>query len=173
MKVFGDSLADSGTFGIKFTVQGADSLIYPERVAASYGTTLCNFYVFTVASFAANPKAGCTNYAVGGGVINHATPGDPRGIPVQLSTHAATGSFAATDLALIDGGGNDAAALVAAYLAIRGDGGASYAALLEHLADADPGGHSPGRRRGQLRRHGRGKRSGAVGGLVQELGRGL
>jgi len=29
----GDSLADSGTFGFKFTVQGAQSFIYPERVA--------------------------------------------------------------------------------------------------------------------------------------------
>lgn len=133
VKVFGDSLADSGTFGIKFTVQGADSLIYPERVAASYGVTLCNFYVFNGTTFAANPKAGCTNYAIGGGVINSANGADPRGIPLQLATAAAAGSYAETDLALIDGGGNDAAALVGAYLAIPRDGAASYRALLGTL----------------------------------------
>ena len=33
VKVMGDSLADVGTFGIKFTVQGSGSQIYPERVA--------------------------------------------------------------------------------------------------------------------------------------------
>jgi len=133
VKVFGDSLADSGTFGIKFTVQGADSLIYPERVAATYGTTLCNFYVFTGTTFAANPKAGCTNFAIGGGVINHSNAADPRGIPLQLATAAAAGSYTASDLALIDGGGNDAADLVGAYLKVRADSGASYAALLGTL----------------------------------------
>jgi len=35
VKVMGDSLADVGTFGFKFTVQGAASLTYPERVAQS------------------------------------------------------------------------------------------------------------------------------------------
>src|SRR6218665_1000121 len=86
VKVFGDSLADSGTFGYKFTVQSADNQIYPERVAASYGITLCNFYTFTT-TFAPNSKAGCTNYAIGGGVINMTTSAvDPRGIPVQLAT---------------------------------------------------------------------------------------
>lgn len=77
LKVMGDSLADSGTFGLKFTVNGADSLIYPERIAAAYGLALCNAYTATgAASFVPNPaQAGCTNYAIGGGRINfHATP---------------------------------------------------------------------------------------------------
>ncbi|MFO1265822.1 MAG: phospholipase [Rubrivivax sp.] len=58
---------------------------------------------------------------------------DPRGIGVQFATATAGGNFGAGDL-LIDGGGNDAAALVGAYLkaqpAPAGDGGASYLALL-------------------------------------------
>jgi len=133
VKVFGDSLADSGTFGFKATVNGADSLIYPERVAASYGATLCNYYTATGAdSFVPNPKAGCTNYAIGGGVINHPSPTNPKGITLQLATASAAG-YTASDLVLIDGGGNDAAALVGAFLAIPRDGGASYVALLGTL----------------------------------------
>lgn len=113
LKVFGDSLADVGTFGIKFTVQGSESLIYPERIAQAYGLSQCNFYVFTGTTFAANPKAGCTNFAIGGAVINHANPMDPRGVPLQLAT---AGGFKSSDLLLIVGGGNDAADLVGAYM---------------------------------------------------------
>jgi outer membrane lipase/esterase len=130
VKVFGDSLADSGTFGYKFTVQAVDGLIYPERIAATYGASLCNFYVFTGVTFAANSKAGCTNYAIGGAVINQADPASPLGIPLQFANAVAGGNYAATDLALIDGGGNDASALVGAYLKAPYDGGASLAALL-------------------------------------------
>ncbi|MDC8786523.1 SGNH/GDSL hydrolase family protein [Roseateles koreensis] len=129
VKVFGDSLADSGTFGIKFTVQAADTLIYPERVAASYGLSLCNFYVFTGTTFAANSKAGCSNFAIGGGVINMSNAADPRGIPLQLATAGSMG-FSATDLAVIDGGGNDAAALIGAYLNAPKDSAAAYSSLL-------------------------------------------
>ena len=133
VKVFGDSLADVGTFaGVKATVQGPDALLYPERIAQAYGQSLCNFYVFTGTTFAANPKAGCTDYAIGGGVINHANAADPRGIPLQLATAGAAG-FTAGDLLVVDGGGNDAAALVGAYLAIPKDKGASYTALLGTL----------------------------------------
>ena len=121
--VFGDSLADVGTFGTRATIQGND--MYPERVAQSYGLGKgCNYYVATGANtFAPNPTAGCSNFAIGGGVINPATlpppnqASDPRGVRVQLAA-AAPGSttFGAGDLLLIDGGGNDAAALVGAYL---------------------------------------------------------
>lgn len=132
LKVFGDSLADVGTFGIKFTVQGADSLTYPERIAQAYGVGSCPFYLFTGTTFVANPKAGCTNYAIGGGVINSTTAGDPRSIPLQLQTAAAAG-YNANDVLLIDGGGNDAAALVGAYLAAPRDKAASFAAQLGTL----------------------------------------
>lgn len=71
VKVFGDSIQDSGTFGYKFTVQTPDNLIYAERIAANYGQTLCNFFVFTGTTFAPNSKAGCTNFAIGGGRITY------------------------------------------------------------------------------------------------------
>jgi phospholipase/lecithinase/hemolysin len=133
VKVMGDSLADVGTFGVKFTVQGND--IFPERIATTYGLSKgCNFFVFTGTTFAANPRTGCTNYAIGGGVINPAssslTAADPRGIGVQFATATAAGNFAAGDLLVVDGGGNDAAALVGAYLNAPRDQGASYVALL-------------------------------------------
>lgn len=137
IKVMGDSLADSGTFGLKFTVQGAaptgagSTAIWPERIASSYGTTLCPRYVFTGTAF--NNASGCTNYAVGGGRINNFTaPTSPVSITKQISDAGAEG-FAASDLLLIDGGGNDAADLVGAYLSASKDGGASYSAVLKTL----------------------------------------
>ena len=138
VKVFGDSLQDVGTFGLKFTVQGADSLIFAERVAQSYGLSKgCNYFLFNGATFIANPAAGCKNYAIGGGVINGAgsglTAADPRIVGVQLAAAGAAGNFAAGDMLLIDGGGNDAAALVGAYLNAPRDGGAAYVGVLGTL----------------------------------------
>lgn len=138
VKVFGDSLQDSGTFGYKFTVQGVDSLIFAERIAANYGQTLCNFYVFTGATFAANTaKAGCTNFGIGGGRITYtgagASAANPLNVGVQMATYASIGTYSATDLVIIDGGGNDAADLVGAYLTIPADRAASYSALLGTL----------------------------------------
>jgi phospholipase/lecithinase/hemolysin len=132
----GDSLADVGTFGVKFTVQGND--VFPERIAAAYGLSKgCNFFVFTGTTFTANSRAGCTNYAIGGAVINPASGGltaaDPRGIGVQFATATAAGNFAAGDLLVVDGGGNDAASIVGAYLNVPRDKGASYTALLGTL----------------------------------------
>lgn len=135
--VMGDSLADSGTFGVKFTIQGND--IYPERIGVTYGLGKgCNFFAFDGATFVANPTPGCANFAIGGGVINRASSGfgatDPRGIGVQFATATAAGNFGAGDLLVVDGGGNDAAALVGVYLRAlpppAGDGGASLFALL-------------------------------------------
>jgi outer membrane lipase/esterase len=126
--VAGDSLADAGTFGFKFTVQNAASPaagfpIFPQIVAQNFGVaSQCNFYVFTGTTFAANSTAGCTDFAIGGGrVVNPASQGGaagPQSIPLQLATAAtvAGGSWGATDLILVDGGGNDAADLVGAYL---------------------------------------------------------
>lgn len=127
VKVMGDSLADVGTFGgVRATVQGtatAPERMYPELIAGSYGIALhCNFYAFTGTTFAANPTAGCTNYAIGGGRINGATAGmtaaDPRNIVVQLQTAVAARNHSANDLLLIDGGGNDLADIIGAYLAV-------------------------------------------------------
>ncbi|MBV2215706.1 MAG: phospholipase [Diaphorobacter sp.] len=140
VKVMGDSLADSGTFGLKFTVQGTaptgagSTAIWPERVAASYGRTLCPHYVSAGGSFSA--KADCTNYAVGGGRINNFTaPTSPVSILQQLKDAGAAG-YATGDLVLIDGGGNDAADLIGAYLGASRDGGKAYAALLGTVLDA-------------------------------------
>jgi phospholipase/lecithinase/hemolysin len=134
VKVFGDSLADSGTFGIKFTVQG--NLIYPERVSQTFGLGAgCNFFAFNGTTFVANTASGCNNFAIGGGVINGTASGytasDPRGIGAQMATAlAARGAYGAGDLLVIDGGGNDAATLVGAYLRTPTDGGAAYLGVL-------------------------------------------
>jgi len=147
VKVMGDSLADSGTFagltgsgyGRIFSVQGGESepnVIWTERTAALLGTPqLCSFYKFNGTTFVANPAPGCTSFGVGGGRINNpASKGgasSPFSIVHQLATAAAVNtSYTASDLLLIDGGGNDAADLVGAYLAAASDGGAAYQALL-------------------------------------------
>jgi outer membrane lipase/esterase len=129
VRVFGDSLADSGTFGIKFTVNnasagGAPTKIWPELVAASVGQSVCNFYNAPGFVFSATPNATCTSLAVGGGrVLSGAATGGPTSpfsIPTQMATAAsllgATGTFAATELMLVDGGGNDSADLAGAFL---------------------------------------------------------
>ena len=147
--VAGDSLADVGTFGFKFTVQkAADPAgfpIYPQLVAQDYGiNSQCNFYKFTGTTFVANPTPGCTNFAIGGGrVVVPASSGgaaSPLGVPLQLSTAASAvgGTYTATDLVLVDGGGNDAADLVGAYLgAASGAAGvAAYQTFLAQQLDA-------------------------------------
>ena len=137
LRVMGDSLADVGTFGIKFTIQGNDT--YPERISTAYSLGKgCNFFTFTGTTFAPNTATtGCTNYAIGGAVINPTASGyvaaDPRGLAVQFAAATAAGNYGAGDLLLVDGGGNDAAALVGAYLAAATDSGASYLALLGTL----------------------------------------
>lgn len=141
VKVFGDSIQDSGTFGYKFTVQTADNLVFAERIAANYGQTLCNFYVFTGTTFAANTsKTGCTNFAIGGGRITYtgagASAANPLNVGVQMATYASLAAYTASDLVIIDGGGNDAADLVGAYLSIRPGSAASvvpYQSLLATL----------------------------------------
>lgn len=146
--VAGDSLADVGTFGLKFTVQNSASAagfpVFPELVAQGFGiASQCNFYVFTGSTFTQNSKAGCTNFAVGGGrIVNPASNGGasaPFAVPAQLATAAqvAGGAWTANDLVLVDGGGNDAADLVGAYLgAASGSAGlANYQAFLAQQLD--------------------------------------
>jgi len=134
VKVFGDSLQDSGTFGYKFTLQAADNPIYVERIAAAYGKTLCNFFSFTGTTFVPNTaKTGCTNYSIGGGRITYTGAGgaaNPLNIGTQMAAYASTGSYGASDLVIIDGGGNDAGDLVGAYLNIPRDAAAAYRGLL-------------------------------------------
>lgn len=124
LKIFGDSLMDSGTFGFKVTVQNSDKSkpfeIFPEKIASSLGaSTPCPYFNFGVTSYVINPV--CSNYAVGGGRVN--TRGDtkavidtanPLSIPNQLSAGSAL--LLPTDIVIIDGGANDMADLIGAYL---------------------------------------------------------
>ena len=142
VRVVGDSLADNGTFGFKFTVQGtaaAPHHIWSELVTSAVGApALCSRYVATSASTVAlNPAAAaCTSYGVGGGRVNPmGTAGDtsPFSIVQQLKDMAAAGNFGGEELLLADGGGNDMADLVGAFLVASTDGGAAYVGLLGEL----------------------------------------
>ena len=141
VKVMGDSLADSGTFGLKFTVQGAAATgagstpVWPEIVNERNGLPeLCAAYRQATAGF--TTAAGCTNYAIGGGRINYPLDAaSPLSIRTQLARAATVhGSYTPQDLLLIDGGGNDAADLVGAYLGAQTPAGAAaFAALLSSV----------------------------------------
>ncbi len=145
VKVFGDSLADSGTFGYKFTIQSSDPanpfLIFPERVAASFGFGhLCSFFNFNGTTFV--PNTSCTNYAVAGGRVNNltntATPSNavPFSIPYQMA--AGSASLTASDLVIVDGGANDLADITGAFLGVSTSptGLATYEAALDSLLGA-------------------------------------
>lgn len=146
--VAGDSLADVGTFGYKFTVQNsadpaAGFPIYPQIIAQDYGIqSQCNFFAFDAANSTFNANPGCSNFAVGGGrIVNPASNGGamaPFNIPTQLAQAAAVngGNWSATDLLLIDGGGNDAADLVTAYLSAGGGDPTNFRNFLLQLLDA-------------------------------------
>lgn len=135
VKVVGASLADSGTFGFKFTVQpagGTTYQVYPERVAQAYKLpALCSGFRFTAPS-TFTPQVGCTNLAVAGAGINYgrfsdtnsdnvddqftAAPGVPASQLFQLQTLGAQG-YAWGDLLIVgEGSANDTATLVTAYL---------------------------------------------------------
>lgn len=117
VKVVGASLADSGTFGYKFTVQSATGTpyqVYSERIAATYGLGLCAHYVFG-SSTGFTPQAACTNYAVAGAAINNYTaPTSPLSQLQQLRDVGATG-FGRGDLLIVgEGSANDTATLLGA-----------------------------------------------------------
>ena len=141
--VMGDSLADVGTFnGLKFTVMDPvnpkNSLVWPQLIANQFGldgSTQCNFYSITTG---VTTNSNCTNYAIGGARIVNKPAGqnDPPPLPTvgaQLATRAVS-PYAAGDLLLVDGGGNDAADLAAAFLgAAQGDVNGYQTFLLQQL----------------------------------------
>lgn len=149
--VMGDSLADVGTFGFKFTVQDAaqpkGTPIWPQLVANVLGVdgnAQCNVFRSSYDAqgeytevYTDNPAPGCTNYAVGGArIIVPGLPTSPRNVGKQLEKRAAVGPYAATDLVLIDGGGNDVADLVKAYLSMSSDPAlATYKTFLKQQLD--------------------------------------
>ena len=141
--VMGDSLADVGTFGLKFTVQDASSSkgfpIWTQIVANNVGVdgaAQCSFYRLTPGSAVPTLSPQCTNFAIGGGriVVSAADGGtaSPLTVGTQLKTRAQQGNYGVNDLLLIDGGGNDAADLIGAYLgaASGAQGLANYQAFL-------------------------------------------
>jgi outer membrane lipase/esterase len=142
VRVAGDSLNDSGTFGFRFTVQSGTTQplpIWTEVVAQGVGiASLCPRNVATSASTViVNPSAAsCTSHGVGGARINpagSANDGTPFSVLQQLTNLAADGSYKDTELLLVNGGGNDLSDLVGAFLRVSTDGGAAYAVLLAEL----------------------------------------
>jgi outer membrane lipase/esterase len=146
--VVGDSLADVGAFGFKFTVQNSASPatgfpIFTELVAQNFGITgQCNFFVFTGATFVQNSTAGCTNFAIGASrIVNPASQGGaagPQSIPLQLATavQAVGGAYTSRDLVLVDGGGNDSGDLLTAFLGAGAGNVAGYQTFLAQQLDA-------------------------------------
>ncbi len=145
IKVFGDSLMDSGTFGFKVTIQNSDKSrpfeILPEKIANSLGaSTLCPYFNFAVTGYVPNPV--CTNYAVSGGRIN--TRGDTNAAidtsnPASILNQIAVGSpfLAPSDIVIVDGGANDIADLSAGYVgAITPDGLATFTRKLSTMLPA-------------------------------------
>lgn len=149
VKVFGDSLSDSGTFGLKFTVQGAAATgagsadIWVDLVARPLQTArLCPHFVSAGQTF--NTRSECTNFAIGGGRVNGSSPAlaggtDPRAVPRQLQAAAQVyGSYTAADVLLVVGGGNDAADLAGAWLGATTPAGAqAFQALLAGVLGAE------------------------------------
>jgi phospholipase/lecithinase/hemolysin len=130
VKVMGDSLADSGTFGYKFTVQGNDPTtgkpyqVWPERIAGLYNTSLCPHYAPTSETTFVTGNAGCTNYAIGGAQINYVDPNTGQVVNSAISVlqqikDAGAAGVSSNDLILIDGGSNDAAELMTVVLTFQ------------------------------------------------------
>ncbi|MEY2843279.1 MAG: hypothetical protein RI920_1316 [Pseudomonadota bacterium] len=148
VKVAGASLADSGAFGFKFTVQGPNPStpfsVYPERIASTYGAAaLCPAYLGKATTPNAAPTTGCTNYAVAGASVNaydltaHAQlPTYPVSGVKQLADMAAAGSFGNKDLVIVgELAANDVATLVEAYSALA-TGGTDFQTMLLTLLDS-------------------------------------
>ncbi|HUR87665.1 MAG TPA: SGNH/GDSL hydrolase family protein [Ramlibacter sp.] len=126
--IAGDSLADAGTFGAKFTVQKASDPaagypVYAQIIATNYGLPMpCNFFASSTGGASFTTNAACRDFAVGGGhIVNPPSQGGavaPFALAVQLGAalQVMGGTYQNTDLIIVDAGGNDAADLVAAYL---------------------------------------------------------
>lgn len=147
--VAGDSLADAGVFGAKFTVQKASDPangypVYPQIVAADYGiASQCAFFRSSTGGQSFTTQPSCTNFAVGGGhIVNPASQGGaaaPFALAVQLGAALqVNGSYGPSDLIIVDAGGNDAADLIGAYLgAASGSAGVTaYQTFLAQQLDA-------------------------------------
>lgn len=156
VRVFGDSLADSGVFGLKATVNNAGvnnspTPIWTELVAKQLSVTgVCNFYKINPLNTSISTDTACKSFAVSGARINNLSNtnpaflglNNPASIAYQMDTAALStqGNFPANELILIDGGGNDAADILGAYLAFESGTAlqkSQYAALLGTLLTPD------------------------------------
>jgi phospholipase/lecithinase/hemolysin len=114
--------------------------VFSQIVAQNFGVdSQCSFFTAANGTLVQNPRAGCTNFAIGGGriVVSQADGGaaNPQNIPTQLVTAGQVfGTFAPSDLVLVVGGGNDSGSLLTAFLGARADPGA-YAAFLAQQID--------------------------------------
>lgn len=130
VRVAGDSLSDSGTFGFKATVQGstlADTWIWTDHVASALGVVaLCPRYLAADADqVALNPNpafAACSSHAVVRARINvppdmAASDDSPFSILQQLADLSAT-RYDPEELLLLEGGGNDLADLLRGFLTL-------------------------------------------------------
>ncbi|MDO5087143.1 MAG: SGNH/GDSL hydrolase family protein [Comamonadaceae bacterium] len=150
--VMGDSLADSGTFGLKFTtqtsnaagqpiLQGSESTrLWVDYIAANATVNaqpyLCAAFSINADTGAATPNAGCTNFAIAGAVIG--ASGGRLSVPAQMQNAVrVTGGFRPSDLILVDGGGNDMAGLISRIAAVSGGSQAVGQALAAVLAAPD------------------------------------
>lgn len=139
VKVVGASLADTGTFGFKFTVQsatpGQSFRVYPEWVAQAYGlSALCPYFQSSNGGVSFTVATGCSNYAVAGAGINFgrisggtftALPVAPASQVFQLESLGSQG-FKRGDLLIVgEGSANDTATLVTAYLTDLQTGGST------------------------------------------------
>ncbi|MEG0114264.1 MAG: SGNH/GDSL hydrolase family protein [Comamonas sp.] len=146
VKVMGDSLADSGTFGFKFTVQGSaltgagSTPIWPERIADQFSQSLCAHYRAGDENLTTYQEvASCTNYAVGGGRVNPLdAPTSPKSVLVQIQAASKAG-FSADDLVIIDGGANDAADVIGALIAAARGNSQPLNAMVAWLDSKAPG----------------------------------
>ena len=123
VKVVGASLADSGTFGYKFTVQstsGTAYKVYPERIAATYGlSALCSAYTSPDGGSTWVTHSSCTNYAVAGARVNYtsgATSVDTVPVSaIKQLTDIGNAGFSSGDLLIVgEASANDMAALLTA-----------------------------------------------------------
>ncbi|WP_374316013.1 SGNH/GDSL hydrolase family protein [Aquabacterium sp.] len=126
VKVVGASLADSGTFGYKFTVQSGGTTaykVYTERLASTFGVSgFCNAYSSSDGStFSSN--SGCTNYAVAGARVNYTVTSGSTvtaydSVPVsqiQQLVDAGNAGFTSKDLLVVgEASANDMATVLSA-----------------------------------------------------------
>lgn len=133
VKVVGASLADSGTFGYKFTVQsgtGTPYRVYTDRIAATYGIgNFCSAYSSADGTnFSTN--AGCTNHAVAKASINYVSAPTSKYSQVQQLIDAGNAGYGSNDLLIVgEGSANDMSALISAFLTARAGSFATFNAL--------------------------------------------